>query len=159
MLHPLNMNRSFSLSCQDESFRLKLGQQGRQVLWPSLRWAIRSLMANPTSPLFFEIRSGREVRNVFLHRPGLFGHCLAQVLVQEDGALNLVEINPRLGGASPLALRAGLSSISWNLLQDAMSLEVIPEYPQFRDGLFRRKKRRCFLSYDISLPLVWEIFL
>ena len=62
------------------------------------------------------------------------------MLVQEDGALNLVEINPRLGGASPLALRAGLSSISWNLLQDAMSLEVIPEYPQFRDGLFLEKK-------------------
>ena len=108
---------------------------------PLLRW--RNKVVNGEShqsTVFRNLDWEERVRNVFLHRPGLFGHCLAQVLVQEDGALNLVEINPRLGGASPLALRAGLSSISWNLLQDAMSLEVIPEYPQFRDGLFLEKK-------------------
>jgi hypothetical protein len=80
------------------------------------------------------------VRNVFLHRPGLFGHCLAQVLVEKDGTLNLVEINPRLGGASPLALRAGLMSISWHLLEEEKNREVIPQYPKFKDGLFLEKK-------------------
>ena len=62
------------------------------------------------------------------------------MIVQEDGVLNLVEMNPRLGGASPLALRAGLTSISWNLSQETMDLDVIPKYPQFRDGLFLEKK-------------------
>ena len=108
---------------------------------PLLRWRNKVVDGESHQSAVFRNQEWEEkVRNVFLHRPGLFGHCLAQVLVQEDGTLNLVEINPRLGGASPLALRAGLTSISWNLLQETMSLEVIPHYPQFRDGLILEKK-------------------
>ena len=117
-----------------------ISKEGR-CYGPLLRWRNKVVDGESHhSTVFRNLEWEERVRNVFLHRPGLSGHCLAQVLVQEDGALNLVEINPRLGGASPLALRAGLTSISWHLLQEAMSLEVIPGYPQFRDGLFLEKK-------------------
>ena len=117
-----------------------ISKEGR-CYGPLLRWRNKVVEGEShQSTVFRNLEWEERVRNVFLHRPGLYGHCLAQVLVEKDGALNLVEINPRLGGASPLALRAGLTSISWNLLQEAMSPVVIPEYPQFRDGLFLEKK-------------------
>ncbi len=117
-----------------------ISKEGR-CYGPLLRWRNKVVDGESHHSTVFRNPEWEErVRNVFLHRHGLFGHCLAQVLVQEDGALNLVEINPRLGGASPLALRAGLTSISWNLLQETLRLEAIPHYPQFRDGLFLEKK-------------------
>ena len=117
-----------------------ISKEGR-CYGPLLRWRNKVVEGESHQSTVFRNPDWEErVRNVFLHRPGLFGHCLAQVLVEKDGALNLVEINPRLGGASPLALRAGLTSISWHLLQEAISPVVIPEYPQFRDGLFLEKK-------------------
>ena len=117
-----------------------ISKEGR-CYGPLLRWRNKVVEGESHQSTVFRNPDWEErVRNVFLHRPGLFGHCLAQVLVEKDGTLNLVEINPRLGGASPLALRAGLTSISWHLLQEAMSLELISEYPQFRDGLFLEKK-------------------
>jgi carbamoyl-phosphate synthase large subunit len=108
---------------------------------PLLRWRNKVVEGESHQSTVFRNPDWEErVRNVFLHRPGLFGHCLAQVIVDKDGVLNLVEINPRLGGASPLALRAGLTSISWHLLEEGKNLRVIPEYPRFRDGLFLEKK-------------------
>jgi carbamoyl-phosphate synthase large subunit len=117
-----------------------ISKEGR-CYGPLLRWRNKVVDGEShQSTVFRNLDWEERVRNVFLHRPGLYGHCLAQVLVEKDGALNLVEINPRLGGASPLALRAGLTSISWHLLQETMSPVVIPGYPQFRDGLFLEKK-------------------
>jgi carbamoyl-phosphate synthase large subunit len=109
---------------------------------PLLRWRNKVVKGESyQSTVFRNAEWENKVRDVFLHRPGIFGHCLAQVLVEENGTLNLVEINPRLGGASPLALRAGLTGISWHLMEEAKSPEVIPEYPHFRDGLFLEKKK------------------
>ena len=53
---------------------------------------------------------------------GLTGHALAQVIVDENDSLNIVEINPRLGGASPLSLACGLHSIEWFLRETAGEL-------------------------------------
>jgi carbamoyl-phosphate synthase large subunit len=117
-----------------------ISKEGR-CYGPLLRWRNKVIDGESyQSTVFRNLEWEERVRNVFLHRPGLYGHCLAQVLVEKDGALNLVEINPRLGGASPLALRAGLTSISWHLLEEGKNLRVIPEYPRFRDGLFLEKK-------------------
>lgn len=117
-----------------------ISKEGR-CYGPLLRWRNKVVEGESHQSTVFRNPVWEDrVRDVFLHRPGFFGHCLAQVLVEEDGTLNLVEINPRLGGASPLALRAGLSSISWHLLEEEKNLEVIPKYPQFRDGLFLEKK-------------------
>ena len=53
---------------------------------------------------------------------GLTGHALAQVIVDENDSPNIVEINPRLGGASPLSLACGLHSIEWFLRETAGEL-------------------------------------
>ena len=58
---------------------------------------------------------------------GLTGHALAQAIVDEDENLHLVEINARLGGASPLSLVSGLNSIKWFLRETAgESMEKMP---------------------------------
>ncbi len=49
----------------------------------------------------------------------LTGHALAQVIVDENDQLHFVEINARLGGASPLSLHLGLHSIEWFLRETA----------------------------------------
>ena len=53
---------------------------------------------------------------------GLTGHALAQVIVDENDSPHIVEINPRLGGASPLSLACGLHSIEWFLRETAGEL-------------------------------------
>lgn len=50
---------------------------------------------------------------------GLTGHALAQVIVDENDSPHIVEINPRLGGATPLSLACGLHSIEWFLRENA----------------------------------------
>jgi len=71
---------------------------------------------------------------------GLKGHVLAQVIVDENDCLHLVEINPRLGGASPLSLAAGLESIKWSLLEFFGHSNQIPEYPVIKEGLHLSKQ-------------------
>ncbi len=65
---------------------------------------------------------------------GLRGHCLAQVIVPQDGERKIVEVNPRLGGASPLALYAGIESIRWFLLESAGREKEIPDFPKISHG-------------------------
>ena len=61
---------------------------------------------------------------------GLTGHALAQVIVDKDEDLHFVEINARLGGASPLSLVSGLNSIEWFLRESAG--EDMEKTPFFR---------------------------
>jgi len=71
--------------------------------------------------------------------PGLYGHVLAQVIVDPDMGPRMIEINPRLGGASPLALAAGLNSIEWFLLETAGRQAEIPNKPILNKKLRLRK--------------------
>jgi len=61
------------------------------------------------------------------------------VVVDSEQNLHLVEINPRLGGASPLALAAGLSSIEWFLLESEDRGEEIPKFPSISKELRLKK--------------------
>ena len=70
---------------------------------------------------------------------GLSGHVLGQVIVDSKQNLHLVEINPRLGGASPLALAAGLHSIEWFLLQSTGRESEISKNPVLNKKLKLRK--------------------
>lgn len=47
----------------------------------------------------------------------LYGHIILQALIAEDGEINVIECNPRFGGASTLSLRAGLDSFYWTYLE------------------------------------------
>ena len=50
---------------------------------------------------------------------GLEGHGLVQAIVDEEYRIHLLEINARLGGASPLALACRLNSIEWFLMESS----------------------------------------
>ncbi len=54
---------------------------------------------------------------------GLRGHGLAQAIVDEEYRLNVIEVNARLGGATPLSLSCGLGSIEW-FLQESAGLDL-----------------------------------
>ena len=54
---------------------------------------------------------------------GLQGHGLAQAIVDEEYRLNVIEVNARLGGATPLSLSCGLGSIEW-FLQESAGLDL-----------------------------------
>ena len=81
-----------------------------------------------------------KLKKVFEHQSGARGHCLAQVLVDSSGGLHLVEINPRLGGASPLAIRAGLHSVEWHLLEEVNKFNQANQPPAFTSGLYLKKE-------------------
>ena len=71
---------------------------------------------------------------------GLYGHCLVQLIISANGKPILVEINPRLGGATPLALYAGIKSISWFLMESYGMGDEIPISPAIKYGskLFKK---------------------
>ncbi|MBV1900453.1 MAG: ATP-grasp domain-containing protein, partial [Kordiimonadaceae bacterium] len=54
-----------------------------------------------------------ELEKLCLHackKLGLKGHNLVQAFVDEEGAIHLIEINPRFGGCSNLSVEGGLAS-------------------------------------------------
>jgi len=58
---------------------------------------------------------------------GCLGHLVFQALEDEDGQLHLIECNARFGGASSLALAAGLDSFYWFALESrGASLDTVP---------------------------------
>ena len=71
---------------------------------------------------------------------GLYGHCLVQLIIPANSKPMLVEINPRLGGATPLALYAGIKSISWFLMESYGMGDEIPMSPTIKYGskLFKK---------------------
>ena len=108
---------------------------------PLLRWRTKVIdgESHQTS-IFHHPEWERLLRSVFLHLPGARGHCLAQVIVDRDEKLYLVEINPRLGGASPLALYAGLNSVAWHLMEEGGCASDIPMHSHFPEGMSLTKK-------------------
>ena len=71
---------------------------------------------------------------------GLYGHCLVQLIIPANGKPIVVEINPRIGGATPLALFAGIKSISWFLMESYGMIDEIPTSPTIKYGskLFKK---------------------
>ena len=123
--------------------REALGALSRKnkVHGPILRWRHKVVNGESHETSVFRNKKYEELlSSVFLQSPGAYGHCLAQVLVDPKGRLHLIEINPRLGGASPLALRAGLQSIAWHLMEDFGHAEKIPNMPSFVEGMSLSKK-------------------
>ena len=103
---------------------------------PLLRWREKVVDGEShKTTLFRNIEWEKLLRKLFLYTLGARGHCLAQVIVDKNDCLHLVEINPRLGGASPLALRAGLNSIAWHLFEESEKSEEIPSCPNFVEGM------------------------
>lgn len=101
-----------------------------------LRWRTRVVDGESHESITFKNKDWENIiKLLFESIQGLHGHCLAQVIVSLDGSLKLVEINPRLGGASPLALSTGLKSIDWFLLESMNRSHLIPETQNFQEGV------------------------
>jgi len=77
----------------------------------------------------------------------LRGHAVFQVLVDAAGSHHVIECNPRFGGASTLALAAGLETFAWAWLEAAG--EPLDSRP------FRRRegeRRQVRYAADVILP-------
>jgi carbamoyl-phosphate synthase large subunit len=94
-----------------------------------LRWREKVVNGESHKTTIFQNPLWEEViRQLLDSIDGLHGHCLVQVIVGQDQQLHLVEINPRLGGASPLSLSAGLNSILWSLQETNSPTEVATDF-------------------------------
>lgn len=106
-----------------------------------LRWRIKVVKGESHETITFSNHGwSRKIIQTLSMIQGLKGHVLAQVIVDAEENLHLVEINPRLGGASPLSIAAGLDSIKWSLLEFLGRSDEIPTHPIFTQGLRLSKK-------------------
>ena len=106
-----------------------------------LRWRTHVIKGESHKSVTFKNQEWEEKLTASLNKiEGLRGHILAQVMVDQNEKLHLVEINPRLGGASPLALASGLHSVKWSILEFLAKDNQIPLVPTFKEGLQLIKK-------------------
>jgi carbamoyl-phosphate synthase large subunit len=132
IFQPMTQGREFSA----ESW-INLSGQCQGIL---LRWRSKIVDGEAhESEIFEHSEWEKSMRDTFEAICGLSGHVLGQVIVDPKQNLHLVEINPRLGGASPLALAAGLHSIEWFLLQSAGRESEISKNPSLNKKLKLRK--------------------
>ena len=115
---------------------------------PVLRWREKIVDGESHQSIVFRNPQWEaRIKTTLRHIPGAWGHCNTQVIVDELGNLHLIEINPRLGGASPLALHAGLNSIGWHLMEQSNRAGQIPQNLVFPEGMSLSKKDgQVFLS-------------
>ena len=106
-----------------------------------LRWRVKVIDGESHETYIFENQNWvNKLISTFSLLKGLKGHVLAQVIVDKNENLHLIEINPRLGGASPLALSAGLNSVKWSILEFNEKSELIPKTPKIKTGLSLSKR-------------------
>ena len=106
-----------------------------------LRWRTLVVKGESHKSIIFKNSEWEENLIATFNRvEGLRGHILAQVMVDQNDKLHLIEINPRLGGASPLALASGLHSVKWSILEFLELSNQIPLEPVFKDRLQLIKK-------------------
>jgi carbamoyl-phosphate synthase large subunit len=95
-----------------------------------LRWREKIVNGEShVSTTFQNLDWEKKIAKLFSSIEGLRGHCLAQCIVDNKGIPNLIEINPRLGGASPLSLNVGLNSILWSLQEEMDSTHDLAYNP------------------------------
>jgi carbamoyl-phosphate synthase large subunit len=88
-----------------------------------------------------------KIKTLFSSINGLKGHCLGQFIVDHDENLNLVEINPRLGGASPLSLSSGLNSILWSLREESGKQFSDSDFQPLFETRLTKLNGQVFISY------------
>ena len=88
-----------------------------------------------------------KIKTLFSSINGLKGHCLGQFIVDHEENLNLVEINPRLGGASPLSLSAGMNSILWSLWEETGDHSLEPDFQPLPGVRLTKLNGEVFISY------------
>jgi carbamoyl-phosphate synthase large subunit len=113
-----------------------------------LRW--RDKVVNGESFVSTTFRNSdweNKIKTLFSSINGLKGHCIGQFIVDHDKELNLVEINPRLGGASPLSLSAGMNSILWSLREETGVHSLEPDFQPLTGVKLTKLNGEVFISY------------
>jgi len=106
-----------------------------------LRWRLKVVNGESHETKIFQNKKWSDMlKETFSKLKGLRGHVLAQVIVDNNENLHLIEINPRLGGASPLALKGGLHSIKWSLWESNEMFDLIPTTLKIAYGLSLHKQ-------------------
>lgn len=83
------------------------------------RW--RDLVVDGESKItssFHDDRINKMVKK-FIKSVNLYGPFVMQVLIDDSGAIKIIECNPRFGGASTLSLAAGLDSFYWFMVESS----------------------------------------
>lgn len=88
-----------------------------------------------------------KIKSLFNSVNGLKGHCIGQFIVDRYDYLHLVEINARLGGASPLSLSAGLNSIFWSLSEEKSNRFLTPDFQPMHGAKLTKLNGQVFISY------------
>jgi len=84
---------------------------------------------------------------------GLYGHAVAQWIVDGKGRPHLVECNPRVGGASRLSWQAGLRSLDWFLAEAlGKDADAIPFRRAEREMRMVRYPEDRFTELDQGIP-------
>ena len=65
--------------------------------------------------------------NLILLNLNLSGHVILQAIIDENEHIHLIECSTRFGGASTLAIRAGLDSFYWAYLESCNT--SLNDYP------------------------------
>jgi carbamoyl-phosphate synthase large subunit len=82
---------------------------------------------------------------------GVTGHAVVQVLVDAHGRRHVVECNPRFGGASTLAVAAGLDTFAWAYLE---ALGEDPGTRPFRRCTCELRQVRAPADHRFAVELV-----
>lgn len=97
-----------------------------------LRWREKIVNGEShVSTTFKNLEWETSIAKLFSTIDGLRGHCIAQCVVDSNGIPNLIEVNARLGGASPLSLSTGLNSIAWSLQEEINSSHDVVYEPNY----------------------------
>ena len=114
----------------------------------TLRWRSKVIGGESHISITFKNLDWEEkIKTLFQSIPGLKGHCLGQFIVDDFGNLNLIEINPRLGGASPLSLTAGLNSILWSLQEQTSEKSFEPFFEPIYGAKLTKLNDQVFISF------------
>ena len=81
------------------------------------RW--REMVVDGESKITSSFNNEKLVRiiNKFIRQISLQGHIIIQVLIDDNNEIQIIECNPRFGGASTLSLVAGLDSFYWFFIE------------------------------------------
>lgn len=112
-----------------------------------LRW--RDLVINGEShrsTVFHNAQWESSISKMLNSIKGLSGHCISQVIVDSKQELHLVEVNPRLGGASPLSLSAGFNSIFWSLQEEVSTGPFTPDFSPLYGAKLAKIRGQVFIS-------------
>ena len=76
-----------------------------------------------------------EIKN-YIEKFKFYGHIVGQFILDMDKKINLIEINPRFGGASTLSIKTGLDSFYWFFIEsqgkDLANYPFIPAEKEIR---------------------------